>query len=238
MIRLGDGERLAYEGADLDTIQADSPFAVPWLKHNGIIPLQSDRMTWRNLTRQAVLDADVLGLHGPKKAEPLAASGSWALEAFCERRGGVCSADVHYQLLGGKREAMRIRFARLFGVGSPVLLVTGHDLRAGIRRMWPVTRRVDWLRVPLQVRYFPPCATPVWHYPTRFLEVQDRIRGADLRGWLVLVAAGLIGKPYCYSAKQAGGVVLDIGSIADLWAGFLTRGHGKGVGVTCQRYKL
>ncbi len=238
LIRWGDGEMLAYQGADLETVPVNGDFAVPWFKHNGEIPSQPDRLAWRVLTREAVMGCDCLGVHGAHKGGDLHRSGEFAVREFGTRGGVWTTADIHYHWLGKDVAAGRARFARLFASGAPVLLVMGHDHRAGIRRVWPAVRTIDWLRVPLQVRYFEAPGGGVLHYPDRFREVQSRLQGADLRGWLVLVAAGLIGKPYLATAKAAGAVALDIGSIADLWAGYLTRGRGKGKGVRCDKWKL
>ncbi len=49
--------------------------------------------------------------------------------------------------------------------------------------------------------------------------IDDTIRPGDL----VLVAAGFLGKLYALRVKQRGGIALDIGSLADLWMGHMTR---------------
>jgi hypothetical protein len=59
------------------------------------------------------------------------------------------------------------------------------------------------------------------HYPDVFAECLDFIRARP--GETFLVAAGLLGKVYCDEAKAAGGVSIDIGSIADMWMGIRTR---------------
>lgn len=46
---------------------------------------------------------------------------------------------------------------------------------------------------------------------------------ASMQGQVVLVAAGFLGKIYCSLIKEAGGVAIDIGSLADYWAGYSTR---------------
>lgn len=44
-------------------------------------------------------------------------------------------------------------------------------------------------------------------------------------GSLVLVAAGFAGKMFLHTAKQAGGVALDVGATLDYWLGLKTRSH-------------
>ncbi len=61
------------------------------------------------------------------------------------------------------------------------------------------------------------------HFPDTFLVLREKL--ATVRpGEVVLVAAGVLGKIYCQWIKQAGGIGLDIGSAADFWCGFGTRG--------------
>jgi len=44
-------------------------------------------------------------------------------------------------------------------------------------------------------------------------------------GRMVLVGAGYLGKWIVHQAKAAGGIALDIGSIADYWMGLKTRSY-------------
>ena len=50
----------------------------------------------------------------------------------------------------------------------------------------------------------------------------DALSG-DLRGTLVLVGAGFLGKLYCQAAKNSGAVAVDFGSAFDILAGVVTR---------------
>jgi hypothetical protein len=60
------------------------------------------------------------------------------------------------------------------------------------------------------------------HYRETFACVLDAL-STDLRGTLVLVGAGLLGKLYCERATQNGAVALDLGSAFDVLAGIRTR---------------
>ena len=59
------------------------------------------------------------------------------------------------------------------------------------------------------------------HFPDVFETVLAKIR-SDPEG-LFLVAGGVFGKIYCHEIKKAGGVALDMGSVADQWVGLQTR---------------
>ncbi|WP_055048732.1 tetratricopeptide repeat protein [Devosia sp. A16] len=61
------------------------------------------------------------------------------------------------------------------------------------------------------------------HFPAVF----EHLRGVlpeTLPGRTVLVSAGMLGKIYCHWIKRAGGIAIDIGSAADHWCGYGTRG--------------
>jgi len=60
------------------------------------------------------------------------------------------------------------------------------------------------------------------HYPERFEQLRHELRRTG-PGQVVLVAAGVLGKVYCQWIKAAGGVAIDVGSAADMWAGYYTR---------------
>ncbi len=61
------------------------------------------------------------------------------------------------------------------------------------------------------------------HYPDTFLRLREKLASVGT-GEVFLVAAGILGKSYCQWIKEAGGIALDIGSAADFWCGFGTRG--------------
>lgn len=60
------------------------------------------------------------------------------------------------------------------------------------------------------------------HFREVFPAVLDWIDGMD-PGEVCLVSAGFLGKFYALRIKARGGIALDIGSLADLWLGHLTR---------------
>lgn len=60
------------------------------------------------------------------------------------------------------------------------------------------------------------------HFPDQFERLRRELEVAP--GDLYLVAAGVLGKIYCHWVKAAGGIAIDIGSLADHWCGHRTRG--------------
>lgn len=61
------------------------------------------------------------------------------------------------------------------------------------------------------------------HFPDIFEENLRRIETTDVKGMVVLVAGGILGKLYALRLKKAGAIALDIGSVADKWMGKKTR---------------
>lgn len=60
------------------------------------------------------------------------------------------------------------------------------------------------------------------HFPDAYLSLSEKLKSIKA-GELYLVAGGILGKVYCNIIKQAGGIVIDIGSVADIWMGKTTR---------------
>lgn len=60
------------------------------------------------------------------------------------------------------------------------------------------------------------------HFPGRFTELCAILR-REVKGLLVLVGAGPLGKIYCEVIRQAGGIALDVGSLLDAWTGLCSR---------------
>lgn len=60
------------------------------------------------------------------------------------------------------------------------------------------------------------------HYPDAYNHILKHLE-VTRPGDVYLVAGGLLGKIYCDRVKALGGIAIDIGSIADVWAGYNTR---------------
>ncbi|MEZ6106976.1 MAG: hypothetical protein R3B96_12875, partial [Pirellulaceae bacterium] len=59
--------------------------------------------------------------------------------------------------------------------------------------------------------------------PDIYPRIDQQVAEAAEPGALVLVACGSIGKIFCHTAQRSGAVVLDVGAMADYWAGVKTR---------------
>ena len=63
------------------------------------------------------------------------------------------------------------------------------------------------------------------HWPDRYHDVLKDIDNLP-ENTLVLVAAGILGKPYCTAVKLSGNSAIDIGHVADIWDGKTTTRPG------------
>lgn len=100
-------------------------------------------------------------------------------------------------------------------------LVTCHGgLAAAMAARWGVRIRQAIL-VPPEARGADGLAAPLAgrSHPALFEETAERIGRTAAPGEVVLVAAGILGKAYAQRIKRAGGIALDIGAAADVWAG-------------------
>lgn len=105
-----------------------------------------------------------------------------------------------------------------------ISVISCHDLSEPLALRFGL-QVADWIKIP---------AEHVWRgmfgdsgladenlYPVVFNRILNDL--APARGEVFLVAAGFLGKLFCDRICQRGGIGIDVGSVADLWAGHLTR---------------
>ncbi len=219
LIRLLDGEGRTFEGSDrsLDG-------AAYWDGHIEPLP-ELEMQKFQGLFQAAVKQADILGLpteamvRNPYNRAVIHHMDGSIISRI--RRGEVMVADqpCHFQL------HMAGSFGRLLDGRDFVGVVSGRDVARHLREEFGVGR-VDWYSVPPQARH--DGLGPVPHYPARFEQILAELT-VPYDGAIFVVGAGIVGKVYCAEIKRRGGIALDIGAVADIWAGrldtrpFLTR---------------
>lgn len=84
--------------------------------------------------------------------------------------------------------------------------------------------KVHHVQVPVQAVFVPTKERKnTQHYPDAMHRIISELQPVH-EGMVYLVAAGLLGKKYCSTIKQRGGIAIDIGSIAEVWMGIQARG--------------
>ncbi|MBA9067404.1 FkbM family methyltransferase [Methylorubrum extorquens] len=133
----------------------------------------------------------------------------------------VYSLTIHYDLL------LSGALARLLKRRSFVGVISCQDaLPSALQRTYGIGR-VDLIKTPgeqIHAGTLGASAVEGRHWPDRFNEIIGELSvPTDRRGQLWLVAAGMLGKIYAAKLKKQGAVVIDIGAVADLWMGKVTR---------------
>jgi len=83
-------------------------------------------------------------------------------------------------------------------------------------------KQVDFYKIPgekIHSEILGPAATHGSHWPERYLDLCHELETSNVEGELFLVAAGLLGKIYASILKRRGAIVIDVGAVADIWAG-------------------
>jgi hypothetical protein len=118
--------------------------------------------------------------------------------------------------------------------GRRVGIVTCHEeLAAGLRTRMGASS-VDLRLVPPQAAVSGGPRADTGHWPARYRELVHDLRTIE-PGNLWFVAAGMLGKVYCDVIRSAGGIAVDIGHTADVWAGVRSRASIKPASVNAWR---
>jgi hypothetical protein len=128
---------------------------------------------------------------------------------------------------------------RICAASSAVLVISGcNELAQEFERRLG-SRFREFVSIPRQVRQGREVRevreVSETHYFKHFPLVMEKLRG-DLRGVLVLVGAGLLGKIYCHAAKTSGAVAVDLGSAFDILANKVTRRIHRELNVAALRW--
>lgn len=148
--------------------------------------------------------------------------GAWriySLYKFCSSHDFKCNcfttAWIHYS-------SALVEFIRkhLFACASIGLISSSKELKDKIATKYCV--RVNHIYVPNAHQNSSDHCFANSHYNSYFHSVEENL--SEIRpGEVVLVAAGILGKLYCHKIKKSGGVAIDIGSLADILVGKITR---------------
>lgn len=251
VVRIGDGEANLLSFGDnpktpaLDRYSAERAIS---LQQDSFRPKSPWLLLLRDLMMGAVVQADIIGVVGLWRAQPIPTLNEIVAAFRRDHRGW-----------GGKWRAVdcMLRLATRGGFQNTVLAsaflygaVLRHldDILPHARKLLIISARegiaeklrgkcpgleVEFIRVGKQTRFR-------WRRPVRphFLSHVSSSLPASMKGWLCLVGAGPWAEFYCTWIKQRGGVAVDIGSGFDLLDGAVTRPiHGR-LGLEAQSYKL
>ncbi|WP_395341974.1 hypothetical protein PN836_020565 [Ningiella sp. W23] len=113
-------------------------------------------------------------------------------------------------------------FKHIFDGLDQVTLISCYDISKAIKRAFSF-KDVTHIRIPGHAKYSNRSKMMASHPHDRFPAIMRRLN-AEAQGRVYLIGAGVLGKLYANTIKEAGGVALDIGSVFDSWVGNKSRG--------------
>lgn len=212
LLRFGDGEGLFAKlyGSNSKMTQAS-------VKHWGHVPGRIFRIRIEHSIKRAYDQCDIAGLPFGFN------SNGWrgSLEQFLMRpvhgQQIKCSANIHIDMDGSGFIAEMVK-------GREVVYVGCRDIRGKMAEMGALNTEI--ISTSEQYRFAK--VKPLLPFYLQVEDIELRLRGMDLKGKICLLAAGVAGKYIGIVMRDRGGMVIDIGSVADKWAGVKSRGWIKG----------
>lgn len=229
VIRYGDGETMM-----LDDDVSDRAFILK--KVLGYIPSNSDIQAMNNNLIAAYKDCDIIGIPTERHLRRLDNWGK-SLTVFKKVIGEEIllaklktSIDIFYELLSTNL------YEELFTKLDTLNYISCRNLDEAFKSKFNIK----------QVRSFIIAPEPTYtsgyvgdkHFPEQFNRIGRWMENICIEGSLCLVGAGIPGKIYNNWFRDLGGISLDVGAVFDLWAGFKTRGAGRGLDVVDETFKL
>lgn len=221
LIRIGDGEGLILGyGESSPEEDVDEILKI----HFGYTLSLEDKNYLKKAIESAIISSDVIGIPTKKRSlltNPesriqkgiLAAYSALNKYDFHDKR--IAGANIHIEL--NKIDFFQHVFEKKVNIG---LISCREELPNLLEQNFGL-QDIVFYKIPAEFKYGKQEVTEK-HYPDVFNHVIRRIE-KEAKGKVYLVAAGLLGKIYCAKIKEAGGIGLDIGSIADAWVGVKSR---------------
>lgn len=213
LIRIGDGECMVL-----------SNNTYPFKRQFGFIPDHIPRI--QNKIKNAYQNADIVGV--PTERHKLISKYWRTAEYYVPDNTPKTSIDIHSEL---NESGLIFDIVK----NRDVVCITGRDIKTPLEYVGGCN--VTQIKITPEL-LFEEDKKQEPHYPNQYNKVVEYIFNNDFHGKVCLVGAGFLGKIYCDLLKNSGGVVIDMGSIFDLWAGKITRGSKKGVNSYTDEGKL
>jgi hypothetical protein len=228
LVRVGDGEAMMLNHEN-DTKAANQvllrQFGEPLLEREYVL-------TIIDYLEKAISEANLLGIPTPKH---VSLGGYWEkcrdiFAPYIPLGSQFCSIDVHTELMVGGYLDEFIQKA------NKVYYISCRDLDEQFKKRYPM-KEIRSFKIAPEMK-FTSGYVGKRHFPDQFFEIRSWIDSLDCRGALCLVGAGFAGKIYNVWFGKKRGVSIDLGSVFDAWAGFKTRGPGRGMDVKDDTHKL
>lgn len=210
LLRFGDGEGLFafyYRNMSNRYIQACH-------KHWGEVPAHNDRVLIARNIQYAYANCDIAAL--PYNFEgmwwQLAVNNFLHYDKVHHLNKETCGLNIHIEL---DRSGLLNRLIS----GKEVVFVGCREVRDILLEK----KAVSVVHVPISAQYKFEENKPVVPFYKQVKEISEVIKRTDVSGKICLLAVGVAGKQLGIEMKQRGGMVIDIGSVADEWVGVKSR---------------
>lgn len=232
LIRLGDGESYAWQSG-LPMEQIIMREKIWW----GAAIQPELRQKISSEVRHSIASADVLGVPSPFR---FARDTSIDLEAFSKHRSisGLlhvldCVSELpatHRQFTEDRIHQVCFDLPTVLSLGkhaSKVVVVSSlltDIVRKCLARLDDETPCI-YVEVPTHTKTQGNSLYVASDdaLPLLYDDINDRIAQEVEPGTLVIIASGIIGKIFCQTVRDNGGVAVDVGSMVDYWVGIKTR---------------
>lgn len=216
VIRLGDGESRLMGWPEFTPAKVLHQSLYYWFGRADFADEDLTRMAKE--LRHAIRQADVIGI---PQANQIRMSDGWA---------NVMRYIEHYDLTGDDAQFCDASLHRnlqeqglyeniMLGLGCEVYAITCRDV--GDALSWRFDVPIIHVPIPEEGNTG---RRPTSHWPKRYNELRQYL-AHPMKGKLVLIGAGVLGKIYAGWIKKSGGVALDVGSVFDGWAGVTSRSY-------------
>lgn len=230
LLRIGDGESIALNGFN------------EYSKYHNVLkrqlgfspPIEHAEQIRENLI-QAYKGADIIGIPQHKNIESLNSGWRQAQEMLDkyapDHTKEYCSIDIGYDFLNAGY------FNDLLQDRKELNYISCRNLDLQFSSTWNISVVNSYIISP--EAKFTSGYAGAKHYPDQFNKAARWMDVRNVKGQLLLVGAGVIGKIYCNWWRDLGGISFDIGSVFDEWAGKATRGPERGLDVEVNsKFKL
>ncbi|WP_085920307.1 GT-D fold domain-containing protein [Halomonas sp. CSM-2] len=223
LVRMGDGEGLI---AEFNGLALDKDVEDILKVHFGKGLQEKDIETMKSGILNSIKSSDIIGVPSHRrsnKTNPVSRiqRGIFCVYSTLSKYSGldekfVVGANIHIEL---ERYGV---LEKLLGSVEKINIITCRvELAEILKERFHNLINVNLIEIPAEYKYGEK-KVDKHHYYDVFDSVVEEIKGSS-EGEFYLVAAGLLGKIYCHNIKLSGGMAIDIGSIADAWAGVNSR---------------
>ena len=134
-----------------------------------------------------------------------------------------CSINSHLELLSSGD------IFKILSVVSKIVIVSPRDVVQKMKEKYSNLLEIEYYNIPGEQCYEENKNDDKTDFFTKINEIIDSFKSKNRKGELLIYGAGTFGKILGLEFKKEGGVVLDLGSVFDLFIGKITRGPEKGI---------